>query len=108
MVLLAASQHLEKMSTQVESLKVKTGAQRLSGFLVEQWEKESSGNLIELPFEKVVLAGKLGMKPESLSRAFKRLKRMGVICEKKSVSIEDVSKLKAFSSEGTEKSYTAA
>jgi len=100
-VLLATSEHLVEMSDQVEQLKVKTAPQRLSSFLMEHICGESTTGEIELPYEKAVLAGKLGMKPESLSRAFKRLKEIGVCCDRNVVQVNDVPMLEAYSADDT-------
>lgn len=84
------------MMAQVEGLKVQTGAQRLTRYLIDLYEAEGGAIEFELPFEKVILAGKLGMKPESLSRAFARLKPAGVSSSHRLVSIRDMSKLRAY------------
>lgn len=95
-VLHMASHHLDGMMAQVEGLKVQTGAQRLTRYLIDLYEAEGGAIEFELPFEKVILAGKLGMKPESLSRAFARLKPIGVSSSHRLVSIRDMSKLRAY------------
>jgi len=106
-ILLATSERLEEMSRQVEQLKVKTATQRLSSFLIEHSNRETAAGEVTLPYDKLVLAGILGMKPESLSRALNRLKRLGVSCQDRVIRIDDVSKLKAFSSEDTTRQYAA-
>ena len=63
---------------QIEQLKAQTGAQRLAEFLLELCPVESGGCAVRLPYDKVLIAGRLGMKPESLSRAFARLRKVGV------------------------------
>ncbi|KUJ73636.1 hypothetical protein AVO45_13630 [Ruegeria marisrubri] len=95
-VLSAASNHIDALLDDIEQLKVKTGAQRLSDYLLSLSEAESGLNEIVLPFEKTLLAGKLGMKPESLSRAFGRLKRYGVTSNRGHVRINDVSVLRSY------------
>lgn len=94
-VLSAASSHLQDMMHEVESLKVLTGYERLCNFLVRLSEKQGDRNRLELPFEKVVLASMLGMKPESLSRAFGKLRKIGVESELKSVVIRDFGQLES-------------
>jgi hypothetical protein len=44
---------------------------------------------VTLPYDKVLIAGRLGMKPESLSRAFARLKDQGVTIRQNVAEIED-------------------
>ncbi len=100
-VLMATSEHLNEMSDQVEQLKIQTAPQRLSSFLIERVCCENDGGQVELPYDKTVLAGKLGMKPESLSRAFNRLKQIGVCCDRNIVNINNVSMLEAYSADPT-------
>ncbi len=45
---------------------------------------------IELPYEKALIASRLGMKPESLSRALAKLRPLGVSVDREHVSIVDV------------------
>jgi CRP-like cAMP-binding protein len=95
-VLSAASGHFDALMTQIENLKVKSGIERLSEFILELCDQAGGATRVELPYGKVVLAGKLGMKPESLSRAFARLKPVGVRSEVRHVSVDDLRVLRAF------------
>ncbi len=92
----AASEHLDRMATHIETLKVQTGLQRLSEFLIDLCGSDAGEDNLVLPYGKMVLAGKLGMKPESLSRAFNRLRDVGVDSELRKVRIKDVSALRTF------------
>ena len=98
-VLAAASGHLNDMLVHIEGLKIKTGTQRLSEFLLDLIEEAENATELALPYEKTVLAAKLGMKPESLSRAFRRLKEIGVNSKLRTVSVHDVSRLRSFAQE---------
>jgi hypothetical protein len=51
---------------------------------------------VTLPYDKVLIAGRLGMKPESLSRAFARLKTVGVKVKKNHAEIEDIEVLRHY------------
>ena len=51
---------------------------------------------MRLPYDKVLIAGRLGMKPESLSRAFIRLKKVGVTVSQNNAAIADVARLREF------------
>lgn len=94
-VMAAASSHHETLLDDIETLKVKSGAERLSEYLVGLADIGDDQNDLVLPFGKTTLAGKLGMKPESLSRAFARLRPFGVQSDKRQVSISDVSVLRS-------------
>ncbi|MDK3074218.1 Crp/Fnr family transcriptional regulator [Sedimentitalea sp. JM2-8] len=93
-VLAAASGHLNAMRSDIEQLKVKSGAQRLVDFIVELSQLHGDQNELELPYGKVVLAGKLGMRPESLSRAFSRLKSLGIQSCNRRIIVTDMDALK--------------
>lgn len=96
-IMAAASHQVDVLMGEVEKMKTKTGTQRLTEYLIDLSEAKRDPYEINLPFEKVLLAGKLGMKPESLSRAFARLKSLGVKTEHKQVWINDVATLRAYS-----------
>lgn len=93
-VLSAAQAHMENMTAQIEALKVKTATQRLGEFFLKLSDEAGESRNIALPFGKVVLAGMLGMKPESLSRAFGRLKDAGVRSAMREIKIDDIALLR--------------
>ncbi|MGB3391573.1 MAG: cyclic nucleotide-binding domain-containing protein [Pseudaminobacter sp.] len=95
-MLASTSLHLKKLVDQIEELKARTGPQRLASFLVELAPNERGACTITLPYEKLLIAGRLGMKPESLSRAFQRLHVLGVKTNQNTVSVGDVSRLVEF------------
>ncbi|WP_372884187.1 Crp/Fnr family transcriptional regulator [Shimia sp.] len=100
-VLSAASDHFDGMVHQVEQLKISNGVERLTDFLLSLSGNGRGGCDLVLPFEKVVLAGMLGMKPESLSRAFGKLKAFGVKSHNRQVRIEKIEELRALSGQGS-------
>lgn len=91
--------HLHSLVTQVEALKAQTGAQRVAEFLLELAPCAVGPCEVVLPYDKVLIAGRLGMKPESLSRAFFRLRDQGVTIRQNHADIEDVTTLRAFAEE---------
>ena len=96
-VLSAMSRHLHFLVAQIEALKARTGAQRVAGFLLELCEAEKGPATVVLPYDKNLIAGRLGMKPESLSRAFSRLRRdAGVRVAANVATIRDVEALQRF------------
>ena len=95
-ILSATFVHLHGLVAQVEALKAQTGAQRVAEFLLELATCRDGPCEVTLPYDKVLIAGRLGMKPESLSRAFARLKEQGVTIRQNLAVIEDLSVLRDF------------
>ncbi|THD85521.1 Crp/Fnr family transcriptional regulator [Aliigemmobacter aestuarii] len=95
-ILSASFAHLHHLIGQVEALKAQTGAQRVAEFLLELAPCERGGCEVILPYDKVLIAGRLGMKPESLSRAFARLKEQGVSIRQNLAMISDVAALRDY------------
>lgn len=88
--------HLRQLVGQVEELKARTGPQRLADFLVELAPVKEGPCTIPLPYEKRLIASKLGMQPESLSRAFQRLGTVGVRALQTTVEADDIARLAEF------------
>lgn len=98
-ILTATYAHLHSLVGQVEALKARTGAQRVAEFLLELAKCADGVCEVTLPYDKVLIAGRLGMKPESLSRAFSALKAHGVKIKQNKAEIEDVEALRAYAEE---------
>ncbi|NOD36204.1 MULTISPECIES: Crp/Fnr family transcriptional regulator [unclassified Ruegeria] len=95
-ILAATFTHLHSLVAQLEQLKAQTGAQRVAEFLLNLCEVESGTCEVELPYDKMLIAGRLGMKPESLSRAFSRLKTVGVKINRNHADIADIDVLRDY------------
>lgn len=95
-VLTSTFQHLHGLVHQVEQLKALSGAQRLAEFLSSLAPVDTGGCTITLPYDKSLVAGRLGMKPESLSRAFARLRAHGVVVSQNRLTIARVEDLRGF------------
>ncbi len=93
-VLAATFNHLHSLVAQLEQLKAETGAQRVARFLLELCEGARGECRVTLPYDKVLIAGRLGMKPESLSRAFSRLRNVGVTISRNHAAIADTERLR--------------
>ena len=96
MMVASVSLHLRQLVDQLEELKARTGPQRLASFLVGLAPVSQGACTIALPYEKLIIAGRLGMKPESLSRAFQRLQSIGVRTSLGTVAVRDVARLAEF------------
>ena len=100
-MLAAVSLRLRTLVDQIEQLKGHSAPQRIADFFVRQSSAAAGPVRLELPYEKALIASRLGMKPESFSRALGRLAGLGVSVERDSVTIADVARLAAFA-EGQE------
>ena len=92
----STSQHLHHLVQQVEQLKAQTGVQRVAEFLGALCSADVGTCTIALPYDKALIAGRLGLKPESLSRAFAKLKPLGVDVRASHVVVNDVARLRRF------------
>ncbi len=92
-VLAATFLHLQGLVEQIEQLKARSGAQRVAEFLIELCPEGVESATVTLPYDKALIAGRLGMKPESLSRAFARLRDFGVVVSQTSAVIASVTAL---------------
>jgi CRP-like cAMP-binding protein len=90
----STSQHLHHLVEQVEQLKAQSGLQRVAEFLASLASVDQGSCEILLPYDKVLIAARLGLKPESLSRAFAKLRSIGVIVNASHVAVSDVAKLR--------------
>ncbi len=97
-VLASTFQHLHKMVSHLEQITAQTGAQRVAAFLLDLSNVDSGSCMVTLPYDKILIAGRLGMKPESLSRAFSRLGEVGVKITRNHASISDVDALRNYAS----------
>ncbi|MDO5606408.1 MAG: cyclic nucleotide-binding domain-containing protein [Paracoccus sp. (in: a-proteobacteria)] len=91
--------HLHNLVEQVEQLKARSGVQRLAEFLADLAEGQESGAHVALPYNKTLIAGHLGIKPESLSRAFARLREHGVRIEGNTAVIDNIAALRTLAAQ---------
>ncbi len=98
-MLASMSNHMRRLVEQIEQLKGLSGPQRLAAFLLRQCDSDEGTAVVRLPYDKFLIAGRLGMKPESLSRALMKLRSLGVRSEQNKVIISDVEALFDFCEE---------
>ncbi|MFA5539343.1 MAG: Crp/Fnr family transcriptional regulator [Gemmobacter sp.] len=98
-ILSATFLHLHGLVEQIEQLKARNGAQRVAEFLLDLCPVEQGACTVTLPYDKVLIAGRLGMKPESLSRAFARLREHGVSVRNSVAAISSVETLRDYVAE---------
>ncbi|BCX17493.1 MAG: CarD family transcriptional regulator [Geminicoccaceae bacterium] len=89
------ARRLQAFVRQIESLARRSTVERLAAFLLKLCEGRRPPVVLELPLDKTLVAARLGMQPETLSRAFARLRRLGVTTVGHAVRIEDVEALRS-------------
>lgn len=81
----------QALITQFEQLTLKTVTQRVGWFLLKLFlENGERTKNLKLPYDKSLIAGYLGMKPETFSRTLQTLKEQGIDIDKNTVSLPDV------------------
>lgn len=93
-IMQALAQHLLSTMDCVANDRLQTAPQRVAHFLLTSCPKDGNSASIRLPFQKSLLAGKLGLAPEALSRAFSALRRAGVTVRGRLIQINDVNALR--------------
>lgn len=100
-MLAGLSQRLHSLLQDVETYSLRSSAQRVIGYLLEQCPEEmgddESEQAVELPTTKQVIASRLNLTPETLSRIFQELARAGLIEVKgRTVVIASVRRLREY------------
>lgn len=90
----------EQRDQEIEHLKIQSAPQRIGCFLLRlcsgDWF-EQERHQVNLPYDKSLLAMRLGMKSETFSRALKILKKeAGILIQGSTVHITDISKLSKY------------
>lgn len=94
-LLAAAASDLRQLVAHIEELKGMTGPARLAAMILNLSEARSGATRFTLPYEKQLIAGRLGMTPESFSRAMRQLKEHGIKVSREQIEITDVAQLRA-------------
>lgn len=103
-LLASIAHHTETLSEQVELIKALAAPQRVADFLVGNARRTlgaaATGRVsLKLPYDKALIARRLGMTPESFSRALATLRGRGVTVSRDAVEIASLSRLEGFSRE---------
>ncbi len=92
-LLFSMSAKMKQFVAELEQVKGRNSLQRVAYFLYKLHTVKNDSGVVELPYEKHIIASRLGIKPESLSRALTKLRVFGVGCSNNQITISDVSKL---------------
>ena len=88
------SRHLRLLVQQVELLSVRSSTERVAEFLGRLCPPDATSITVKLPLDKALIAGRLGMQPETFSRALAKLRDHGVKTTRGEVMIPDVPELR--------------
>lgn len=91
-----------RLVREIADLKGRSPAQRLAAFLVALAHGADGSAQVRLPLAKADLASRIGIAPESLSRALARLKAVGVESRGREVVITDRDALRRLLQDGGE------
>lgn len=89
----STSMHLHRLVQQVEQLTAQSAIQRVAQFLASLCSQDRGSCTIVLPYDKSLIAARLGLKPESLSRVFAKLRLAGIDVHASKVTVDDVAQL---------------
>ena len=92
----ALSKRLHFLIQHIEKVQTFSTPQRLGEFLLGLGDAEEGEMTLRLPYDKSLVAARLGMKPESLSRALAKLRDIGVETRGGEIRIADVERLRNF------------
>src|SRR5262245_53457605 len=90
------ARHWRLLVTQIKDLKLRPAARRLAGGLVDLADSDAGPATVRLDMDRKLLAQRLGMTPESLSRAFAALRPLGVASQGRTIRVERVEALRDY------------
>ncbi|MDG1438476.1 MAG: nitrate- and nitrite sensing domain-containing protein [Emcibacteraceae bacterium] len=96
-VLASMSVHSQMLIQGLESIRLKTATERVGWYLLKLLlEQGRVPDMVELPYDKSVIASYLDMKPETFSRTLKKFKQKGFEIRKDAVILPQVKALCGF------------
>lgn len=93
-VMAAMARRLQDLVSQLENVSSRSTVQRLTLFILRLCEGETGDCRIELPLDKNLIAARLGMQPETLSRCLAKLRSAGVEADGHGLRVHDVARLR--------------
>lgn len=102
LMLASMAKHFRMLVREVKDLKLKSASQRLALYLLGLTSKREGSTIVRLPHSKGIIAARVGIRPETLSRAFAHLRQRGVAVDGHAVAIADIPALRIYCHEGEE------
>ena len=99
-LLACLSRRVHQLTSSIETLKMRSATQKVVDFLLLQCPVSEGSVVVPLPYKKSLISLDLGIRPESLSRILRGLRKYGVRAEGNHISISDVSALNSISYDG--------
>ncbi|CAA7613999.1 cyclic nucleotide-binding domain-containing protein [Magnetospirillum sp. UT-4] len=98
----ALAKHFRMLMREVKDLKLKTASQRLALYLMTLTPRRRGSVILRLPHNKSLIAARVGVRPETLSRAFAHLRSLGVVVDGHTIAVGDLARLGRYCHEGCE------
>lgn len=99
-MLATLSSRLKGFVHRTEQLTTRTSEQRVAAFLMQFCQSRDGESItLKLPYNKLLVAGRLGMKPETFSRALARLRQYGVSVEGSDIHIDNLSTIAQYAAD---------
>lgn len=95
-MLASTTKHLKHLVEEIEQLKARNSSQRLAQFIHDLCARDEVSAVVTLPYEKTLIAARIGVQPESLSRILNKLRSIGVNCVNDQVVVSNVAALRDF------------
>jgi CRP/FNR family transcriptional regulator, dissimilatory nitrate respiration regulator len=95
-MLASLSVRLHGLVSQIEQLHAHSSPKRVGHFFLKLCSDKTGAVAFDLPFDKALLARRLGMQPETFSRALRQLREIGVATQGPKVTVADVAALREF------------
>jgi len=96
------ARHYRQLVQEVKELKLTSASQRLARYLLNLTTRRRGAVIVRLPHNKGLIAARVGVRPETLSRAFAQLRGVGVVVDGHNVAIADLVELGHYCHDGRE------
>jgi len=98
-MLASMSRYRRQKDTEIEHLSIQNAPQRIGCFLLRLADQSAKGTVkIHLPYDKTLVASRLGMQPETFSRALSKLKiQTGISVKGATIEMDSLDQLTKYS-----------
>jgi CRP/FNR family transcriptional activator FtrB len=101
-MLTSLATHFRNLVHEVKDLKLRSAGQRMAFYLLHHAEASAGRVVMRLPHNKGLIAARIGVRPETLSRVIGQLGQLGVTIKGHTVTIADVAQLRQYCHAGEE------